>query len=243
MAVLLTISETLSGAAVSDALAAGGTGIDLGSCVNSQFAPIIDKSANTGAQDVYIRHDAVDDPITDVKLFLQQYGVGTGFTYGGADSAANDFTSLVNLGNASGSSKNNADGLSGGIWVDMDWDASTVNQFDQANFPALVKIFGDGGTDGVDLASAFEVNSAAMVYDNASVETAASAPVTGQIGVSGDTALGDHAHLKFRIYLPDAFAQGGIYQSEIVVAYSYTSILIAGFASVLLKLLETPFFI
>jgi len=222
MTVLLTLSETLDGAAVADALAAGGVGVDLGSVVNNSFAPVILKSANTGAQNLYISHDAVTDPITDVKTFLQTYGVGTGFTYGGADTAANDFTTLKNLANASGSSKNNGDGLSGGLWIDMDWDASTTNQFDQASFPTVVKIYGDGLTDGISLASAFALNSAAMVY-NAPGETAASSPVTGQIGKAANTVLGDAAHVKLRIYVPNAYSNGGIVQWEVVTAYSYTS--------------------
>jgi hypothetical protein len=142
---------------------------------------------------------------------MQTYGVGTGFTYGGADSAANDFVSMKNLANASGSSKNNANGLSGGLWIDMDWDASTTNQFDQATFPTVVKIYGDGLTDGISLASAFTLNSAAMVYNNPP-ETAASSPVSGQIGKAADTVLGDAAHVKLRIYVPLAYSTGGIFQ-------------------------------
>lgn len=222
MAVLLTISETINGTAVADALAGGGTGVDFGSVVNNQFAPIVDKATNNGAKTLYIRHDATIDPITDVKTFIQEYGVGTGFTYGGADTAANDNTTLKALGNASGSSKNNADGLSGGIWIDMDADASQTNQFDQANFPAVVKIYGDGLTDGIDLASAFVMSTAAMVYD-APGETLASAAVAGQIGKANDTVLGDNAKIKLRAYLPDSYLDGGIVQWEFTIGYSYTS--------------------
>ena len=222
MAVLLTISETLDGAAVSDALAGGGTGVDFGSVVDNQFAPLIDKTLNTGAKTLYISHDATIDPITDVKTFIQEYGTGTGFTYGGADTAANDNTTLKGLGNSSGSSKNNADGLSGGLWIDMDADSSTTNQFDQATFPLLVKIYGDGLTDGIDLASAFPLVTDAMVY-NAPGETLASAPVAGQIGLAADTVLGDAAKTKLRIYLPAAFSDGGILQWEWVIAYSFTA--------------------
>jgi hypothetical protein len=223
MSVSLTISETLSGAALSDSLAGGGTGLDLGSCANNSYAPLVDKSANTGKQDLYIRHNATIDPITSVKFYIGQYGALTGDTYGGARTAAGDYTAIKALGNASGSSKNNADGLSGGLWIDMDWDATTANQFDQANFPSLVKIFGDGGTDGIDLASAFGLVTNAMVYDNSSFETAATTPVEGKIGKSGDTVLGDQAHVKLRVYLPSAFVEGGIYQVEFVTAYSYTA--------------------
>lgn len=223
MAVLLTVSETINGVAVSDALAGGGTGVDLGSVVNNQYAPIVDKSANTGKQDLYVYHDATIDPITDVKTFIQEYGTGTGFTYGGARTAADDFTALKNLGNGSGSSKNNSDGLSGGLWIDMDADASTTNQFDQANYPTVVKIYGDNSTDGIDLASAFGLKSDACVYDNGGVETNGSAPEDGKIGKSGDTALGDNAHLKLRMYLPNSYSDGGIVQFEFVIGYSYTS--------------------
>jgi len=222
MTVLLTLSETINGAAVADSLAGGGTGVDFGSVVNNQYAPLIDKSLNTGAKTIYMRHDATIDPITDVKFFIQEYGLGTGFSYGGANSAAGDYTTLVGLGNSSGSSKNNADSLSGGLWIDMDADASSVNQFDQANFPSLVKIFGDSGTDGVDLASAFQLIADSMVYD-APGETLASAPVLGQIGKANDTVLGDNSKIKLRVFLPDTFTDGGIVQWELVTAYSYTA--------------------
>lgn len=222
MAVILTVSETINGAAIADSLQGGGTGVDLGAVVNNQFAPVIDKAANTGAQVLYIRHNAVGFPITDVGFFIQTYGVGTGFAYGGANSAANDLTTLVGLGNASGSSKNNADGLSGGLWIDMDADASTTNQFNQAGFPTVVKIFGDAGTDGISLASAFTLRPDALVY-GAPAETLASAAVAGQIGKANDTILGDNAKVKLRIYLPNAYTDGGYVQTELVVKYSFTS--------------------
>ena len=223
MAVNLVISETLDGAQVADALAGGGTGLDLGQVQNGEWSPRVPPSSNNeGKQDLYIQHDAVVDPITDVKLFMQEFGVGTGFTYGGADSAAGDFTSLKNLADASGSSKNNADGLSGGLWVEFDADVSQVNQFDQATRPTLVKIFGDGLTDGIDLASAFQIPTDSMVY-NAPPETLASAAVAGSIGKAGDTVLGDAAHIALRIYLPQSQTDGGIFQGELVTAYSFTA--------------------
>lgn len=222
MAVNLIVAETLDGTQVADALAGGGSGIDLGSVNNNSFAPLVNKTNNQGHQNVYVRHDATIDPITDVKTFIQQYGTGTGYTYGGAASAASDFNSLKSLGNASGSSKNNNDGLSGGLWVDMDRDSSDANRFDISNFPTLVKIYGDNNTDGISLASAFTVATAAMVYA-APAETDASAPVAGQIGKNNDTVLGDNAHVNLRIYLPSAHSSGGIMQWEWVIAYSFTA--------------------
>lgn len=218
MAVVLTVSETITGSAVSDSLAGGGTGVDLGSVTNGAYAPITLQSANTGHQDIFIRHNATIDPITNVKLHIEAFSQ----TYGGAKTASQDYIDIKALGAASGSSKNNNDGLSGGFWVDMDWDASTANQFDQGSFPTVVKIFGDNSTDGISLASAFTINSASMVY-NLPPETAATTPVSGQIGKSGDTVLGDRSHLKFRIYVTTAWPDGGYVQWDLVISYSFTA--------------------
>lgn len=224
--VTLTISEVINGVEVSDALEGGGDGVDLGSCANNSFAPLVDKSTNNGAQHIYAHHDSVLDPVTNFRVHIQEYGDGTSFTYGGAKTAAQDFTDLKGLGYASGASKNNADGLSGGIWMEMQALVSQANQFDQGARPTEVKIFGDGAgspTDGIDLASAFLVAAVAMVYDNASVETAGSSPQAGKIGKSGDTVLGDNCHLRKRLYLPDSWPDGGIIQWEVVYTYSYTA--------------------
>lgn len=223
MSVALIISETLDGSAVADSLQGGGNGVDLGPVSNNSYAPLTSKVGNTGWEDLYIQTDATVDPVTSVKTFVQQYGVGTGFTYGGNASAAADYASLKSLGNASGSSKNNSDGLSGGLWIDMDWDAATANKFDQANFPTVVKIYGDNLTDGTTLVTAFTVKSAAMVYNNTGVETAAGSPVDGSIGKSGDVTLGDAAHVALRIYLPDSHTTGGYMQFEWVTVFSYTA--------------------
>ena len=220
MAVALVISETLDGVAVNDALAGGGVGVDMGNATNNSYAPLVDKILNQGEQPIYVRHDG-NNEITDVKTFLQQYGVGTGFTYGGAKTAALDIAQLFSYGQTSGNSKNNADGLSAGIWIDMDWDSNDTTRFDQANFPTVVKIYGDNGTDGIDLASAFTANSAGMVYDSGG-ETAAAGGVSGTIGESGNTVLGDNFHAKLRIQLPQLATDGGILQWEWVVAYAFT---------------------
>lgn len=243
MSVLLTISETLDGAAVADSLAGGGSGVDMGSVVNGSYAPIGvgGPADNSGAKDLFIRHDATIDPITDVKTFIQEYGVGTGFTYGGANTAGSDITKMLDtLGDASGTSKNNADGLSGGLWIDMNAVVAQVNQFDFATNGIgqggdnSVEIYGrNGGStggSGSSLADAILMASSAMVIDsdqsaggdgsNGYIPTA---PVAGQIGKNGDTALGDNAHFRLRMHLLASFVDGGIIQHEMVVAYSFTA--------------------
>lgn len=234
MAVLLTVAETRDGSQVADALATpsgpANTGIDLGSVVNGSFAPIISKVGNTGHQKLYVRHNATVDPITNVKTFIQLYGSGTSFAYGGAVSAASDYAAIKALGAASGSSKNNADNLSGGLWIDMDADAVTANQFDQASFPTLVKIYGDNSTDGIDLASGFTLKANALVIDtdqsagnDGDGNFLPTAPVDGQIGKDGSTSLGDNAKFRTRIYIPLAYSSGGVFQVEWVISYSFTA--------------------
>lgn len=248
MAVTLTISETLDGAAVADALATPGpvnTGVDFGSVVNGAYAPLTNQTNNTGRKDLFIRHNAAVDPITAVKTYVQQYGTGTGYGYAGADTAANDFNNKIKaLGNTSGGSKNNADGLSGGLWLDMnailtDVAASTQFDFDTNGIDSVggsnggddtVRIYGDNLVDGIDLASAFNMHTKAMVINtnqalggDATNGWVPTAPVTGVIGKNNDTAKGDNAHTKLRIYVRDDTVDGGIVQWEWVVAYSYTA--------------------
>lgn len=248
MAVVLTVSETLDGSAVGDALATPGpanTGVDFGSVVNGSYAPVSSQTNNTGRKNLFIRHNAVVDPITSVKTYVQQYGTGTGFGYAGADSAANDFNNKIKaLGNASGESKNNADGLSGGLWIDMNailLDTSGSTQFDFATNGIdsvggsqggddTVRIYGDNLVDGISLSSAFNMHTKAMVIDtnqslggDATNGYVPTAPVTGVIGKNGDTAKGDNAHTKLRIYVRSDTVDGGIVQWEWVIAFSYTA--------------------
>lgn len=228
MAVLLTVSETLAGSAFADSLAGGGSGIDLGNVINSQYAPIVDQPTNNGHQDVFIRHDATIDPITDVKTFLQQYGVGTGFTYGGANSAASDFTKVLNMGNASvnsGTASN--DGNKNGLHIDMDWQVSQASQFSSARYGTLARVYGNSGGaasgEGRSLATAFDMHVDAMSRNNAGTEVDAGTPVTGKIGKTGDTVLGDRAHPRLRFFLRTDETDGGILQWEWVIAYSFTA--------------------
>jgi hypothetical protein len=231
MAVLLTVSETLGGAEVSDSLAGGGTGIDLGQVVNSQFAPITDLVNNDGAQVLYFRHNAVVDPIANLKVYMDSYS-RTSFTYGGAATATSDYTILKNEGSASdvtAAAKNNSNGLASGVWMEQQYNVATSNQFDIATArganPATkyVQIFGKSAA-GVDEATAYGIIKEACLYtpDNIA-ENAPSAPVDGKVGIDTDSVLGNRAKLRFRIYLREAFADGGIFQFSLIARFSYTA--------------------
>jgi hypothetical protein len=231
MAVLLTVSETLGGSEVSDSLAGGGTGVDLGQVVNGQFSPIVDQTTNSGAQVLYLRHNAVVDPITNLKVYMDSF-VRTGFTYGGAATAASDYTVLKAEGSASdvtAAAKNNSNGLASGVWMEMQYNVASSNQFDIATARGgdagskYVKIFGKAAA-GITEASAFGIIKEACLYtpDNMA-ENAPSAPVDGKVGISTDTVLGNRAKLRTRIYLRSAFADGGIFQFSLVCRFSYTA--------------------
>jgi hypothetical protein len=225
MAVNLTVSNTtITGLEASDALAGGSTGIDFGQVANGSYSPIISQTANTGAMDIFISHDATIDPITGVKFYVAQY---TG-TYGGANSAAADLTKLLAYGAAdTGATKNNSDGNSQGLHIDMDWQVSSANQFDYTRETTGQKrIFGKlyaGGLTGEDSAKAFTLHADAISYYNGTAEVDASAPVAGKIGKSTDSVLGNRGHLKSRFYLNSAATDGGFLQSGLIVSYSYTA--------------------
>ncbi len=222
MAVALTASSIFTPTTpYSDALNGGGTGIDFGVGTNNQWTPIINKASNTGYLAIYLSHDGINE-ITELKTYISQYGLGTGFTYGGDDTAANDMSAILALGDASGSSKNNADGLSGGIWLDTDSDVSGANLFDRASRPTEVLVFRTGFGD--DLGNSFPVPLASMLFDSGGgVEAQPSAPVDGTIGPSGNTVFGDRAVILSRIYFPDVFSTGGVLQFELVFTYAFST--------------------
>jgi hypothetical protein len=222
MAVNLTVSKVLNPPTqVADALAGGGSGLDLGQVVNGEYTPIINKTANTGYQPVYLSHDATIDPITDVKTFVAEYSQ----TYGGAVSALADIATLIAKGQADNElTANNSDGLAAGLRIEHAGIA--ISGLGASAFlpsRAQVKIYGNSGTQGIDLPSAFDLHVDALVHNNAGTAVDASAPVTGKIGKAGDTVLGDSAWMGLRFYLEQAAPDGGILQWDWVTAYSFTA--------------------
>jgi hypothetical protein len=222
MAVSLTISKVLNPPSqVSDSLAGGGSGLDFGQCVNGSYCPVISKAANTGYQALYLSHDAVIDPIVEVKTFIAQYSQA----YGGAKTAALDIAALIAKGQNSGElTANNSDGLSGGLRIEhagQNIASLGASAFSPAR--AQVKIYGNNGTDGIDLPSAFDLHVDSCGLNTAGVWSDASSPVTGKIGKDGDAFLGDTAWVGLRFYLEDAAADGGIMQWDWVTSFAYTA--------------------
>jgi hypothetical protein len=233
MAVNLFICETLANSNTtapvqfSDSLSGGGTGIDFGQVSSGSYAPIVDKSANTGAQVVYLSHDALVDPITDLEIYLDEYSQ----TYGGGVNPASDLASIGTEGAASSfgpSEKNNSSGLASGVWLDFKYDANNVNQFDASTNPVLIfnRFTPTGMSSGDPLP--FPLDPCMYAPDSVS-EAAPSAPQAGKIGKSsgsgfaGDSVLGNRAKLRKRVYLRSSFPNSGIFQFDFVYRFSFTS--------------------
>jgi len=223
MTVTLTVSTTVTGSDVNDTLSGGSSGSDLGQVTNGAYAPITNQSANTGWRDWFISHNAAVDPITDVKFYLATFSG----TYGGANSAAADFTTVSNYGSAdTGATKNNADGNSRGLHMDMSWDVTSTNAFDYSREATNQKrVFGKTytGKNGLSLANSFDMHVDAASYWNGTTEVDATTPVTGKIGKSSDAVLGNRGHIKRRFYLNSAAIDGGVLQYDFVISYSFTA--------------------
>lgn len=239
MTVSITISKTLGGAQIADALAGGGAGLDLGSVVNSEYCPIINQAANTGFQRLYIRHDAAIDPIRDVRTWVAEYSQD----YGGADTAADDIATLLAKGAASGNSSNNGDGNSAGLRIEQEADlAETLGMSAFDGTRARVRIYGrdyGAGIDGSAIDKAFPADKEAMILDDSGTPVLATTPVDGEIGKDGDTVLGDNYFVKMRYYLESAPPAGGILQADWVLGFSYTAALFFSFVPVISKLVDS----
>lgn len=223
MTVTLFVNTAVNPATqVADVLEGAGTGIDFANVTVGSYSNSIDQTANTGAKQLYAAHDGVNE-ISDLKTYIDTFSQ----TYGGAVSASNDFNLTKAFGNASGSSKNNIDGNSAGLWIDMNHDVIDTNQFDIILFPSDVKIYGDSNTDGIDFLSGIDFASTAMVQDDGS--TSGTVPETGKIGPSGNTVLGSNAKFKLRYYFPTSPPSGfpsldsGILQCDLVFSFSSTT--------------------
>lgn len=231
MTVLLTLSKTANGSEIGgaggDVLAGtSNKGLDFGQCANGSYSPIVGSQAsNGGSVDLFIRHDAVFDPITDVAFYVKEFSG----SYGGANTSLGDISTLLALGAAdAGTTANNTDspkGLSRGLHMDMSWNVSQSNQFlPSRETSGQKRIFGKNysGKDGSEAAKAFLLHEdAASYYD--SVETDASAPIAGKIGISTDTALGNRGHLKMRVFCHADASEGGVIQFDVVTIYSFTA--------------------
>lgn len=226
MAVTLTISEVNGGGNMIDSNAGGSLGMDMGTSSAGIYGPLVNVASNLGHQDIIVRHDAINDPITDVVMSIAAYsGV-----YGGNSTAALDYNAIGQYGiddaASAANTANNSDGLSRGLHIDMDWQAPTVTQFGYTRETTnQMRIFGKTytGKNGLTVLTAFPVHVDAMSYWNGSTEVDAATPITSQIGKNSDTVRGNQAHIRSRFYLHGGETNGGILQWDTVFTYAATS--------------------
>lgn len=223
MVVSLIVSPLINGAQYDDALISGtigAEGADLGKLAAGSYTPIIGiKENNLGFLPLYVRHDGVNH-ISNLSIYIQQFGAGTSYAYGGDDTAPDDLTNILGLGDSSGTSKNNSNGNSGGVWIDMDSDADATNRFNISSRPTEVFTFKTGVGDS--LANSIPIKSVSMIY-NSGGDTQASSPVDGRVGAAGDTVHGDNALIKSRFYVASSYLASGVIQWEKVFTYSFVS--------------------
>ena len=227
MAVVLSIVPTAaSNTNVADALApalSNQYGADLGQVANGSYTPLVgNQAANAGCKELYLKHNAQHDPITDVVFYI---GPFTGI-YGGPQSPNSDYNQIIAQGaQDAGGTANNADGLSSGLQMDMSFNVSVASQFAPAReFTGQKRIFGKTYSlvqVGTQTYPILMHRDAAFYFDGLSNSPPLS-PADGVIGKSDDTIRGNTALVRLRYYLPSSAAVGGLLQWSFITLFSYT---------------------
>lgn len=181
MSVNIIWSLTNGGTSISSAL-------DFGNASNG---------ANTGAQDIYLRHDG-DNEITAVGLYIRQFSG----SYSGSFTSANDIAELLGWGDSSSSDD------FGGVQFNLDATGSfgsgswpTVSSKSPTNgFVARTGV-GDSESNAVTLTTNTGCSSAGVIPSSSS----------------------PNVRFRSRIQVPTNEDTLGIRQFEIVAKYNYTS--------------------
>jgi len=148
---------------------------------------------DSGVQELYIRHDAENFPITDCGFYVVRYA-GTGYT--GSDPDA-DYAELLQWGDDSGPVSHSGGGL-------------YLNQSHSTSFPTSDWYCFRSGY-GADPNNAIQLLAAAI--NNPGVGSA----VDGEIPVQGE------AHVQWRLDIPLTVSAAGTRFVQLIMAFSYTS--------------------
>lgn len=177
----MTVNITISGTSGSDSLA---DTVDLGTA---------EPGDDSSLQDLFIRHDASANPITDCAFYVTRY---TGSSYLGTD-ADDDLTEMLSWGDAA----------TGGFVINQvippGWTAGT--QFATGNDQIFKNGFGD-------------INSQLFLDEDSLSVNPGAPPGDGVIPVAGES----HVQVRFKIpsSVPDGAGYRAI---QLVLAYSATS--------------------
>lgn len=166
--------------------------VDLGN-INPGFA--------SDAYDLYIRHDALNFPITDCGFYVVRY---VGSNYNGGEDPDTDYVEAIAWGDVSGAGAHgviiDGDPTHGGFYLNQDHSTFSDNEW---------YVFRTG--DGSDPSYIRELLASAINIGT---------PVAGEIQVDGE------AHVQVRWDIPNPLPSGssaGTRLVQLVMAYSYTS--------------------
>lgn len=153
----------------------------------------------TPVSKIYFRHNGVN-AITDASYYIAPYSG----TYGGDYNAATDYAKIVAHGDDTSGSY--------GLQVEETFSSSSFTT------PYTIKT-----GQAVNYATKRLLQTSSLLYNNATVETAPTVPIVGNIGASGNSTLGDNGKLRVRYVIPSTEQLAGKRQFDIAFSYSYTT--------------------
>jgi hypothetical protein len=156
----------------------------------------VEAGLSSAYKNLYIRHDGLLK-ISNLSIYAKEYSQ----TYGGEYSAALDYLKALSQGD-----------LGSGVQLDMDWDGAVF---------ATVSIITTGS--GSAIANAIEVPYTAMLKNNGGVPAAPTAPLDGELGASGDAALGDVCLIRAKWVAPSSEPSPGRRQIDFGIIYNFTT--------------------
>jgi hypothetical protein len=167
---------------------------------DSQLEEVVDLgSLSPGEEssevDIYIRHDAENNSITDCSLYVTRY---TGSDYSGANGADDDYSEVLSWGDTSGSGSHSG----GGLYLNQNHSSS----FPTVDWHPFRSGYGSDPNNSIELLQA-AINNTGTGWT----------PADGEIPVNGE------AHIKCRWDVPLAASSAGIRFIYLIMAYSYTS--------------------
>lgn len=174
----------------------------------SQVEEVVDLGAkNPGmasdVTDLYIRHDALNNAITDCGFYIVRY---SGSSYTGIADPDSDYDDVIDWGNFSGETAHGID-----IDADADHGGLYINQNHTSSFPdASWHPFRTGYGSGYN-------NIIQLVQDSINIQPGSWTPIDGEIPKAGE------AHIKIRWDVPQYASSAGAKFIQLVMAYSYTS--------------------
>lgn len=155
----------------------------------------VSPSNTSSTVDLYIRHDATNNAITDCSFYIVRYA---GSDYTGANSPDDDYTEVIQWGDDSGASSTGG----GGLYLNQNHSGS----FPTADWHPFRSSFGSDPNNSIQL-----------------VQSAINNTGTGWTPTDGEIPVNGEAHIKTRWDIPLSASSAGIRFIQLVMAYSYTS--------------------